>query len=108
MNVYCDIDGTLTRDGEHKWGQPRIANINWIRAAISNGHSVTIWSARGELYAIAFCRKYKLRPHKMIAKPDVCFDDCVTIRPKDKMEILSPERIKGWMTAHGVPQEEEE
>ena len=105
MTIYCDIDGTLTFDGTRKWGAPNQENIDAIRAAQENGHTVILWSATGEAYAKAFARKYRFRAHAYLGKPDVCFDDWKTIRPKTHMDILPPDSIIPWVETHGVPRE---
>ena len=103
MNINCDIDGTLTKDGTRKWGAPREANIDAIREAADNGHVVVLWSASGETYARNFARKYKIRARICLAKPDVCFDDHHDIRPDGKMQVLAPDKIVNWVETHGVP-----
>lgn len=105
MNIYCDIDGTLTHDGTRKWGSPDKENIAAIRAAAENGHVVVLWSANGEAYAKTFARRYGIDAYACLAKPDVCFDDWKTIRPKEKMSILPPADVVKWIETHGVPRE---
>ena len=105
MTLYFDIDGTLTHDGEHKWGMPNSDLIDAVRAAKKNGHFVVLWSARGATYAKAFARRYRFSANAYLAKPDVCFDDIKSIRPPEKMRVLGPEKIWSWLTAHGVPKE---
>ena len=106
MNIHCDIDGTLTKDGTVKWGEPREENIDAIRAAAANGHTVVLWSASGERYANDFNRQYRIGAFVCLAKPDVCFDDHHDIRPDGMMEILPPDRMASWVSSHGVPKEE--
>jgi hypothetical protein len=105
VTIFCDIDGTLTRDGEHKWGAINSEHIEAINAAKKNGHYVVLWSARGAAYAKAFARRYHVDANLCIGKPDVCFDDHSTIRPPEKMQVLPPDQLWPWMTAHGVPRE---
>jgi len=105
VTIYCDIDGTLTDKPTGPWGNPNKENIEAIQAAIANGHTVVLWSATGESYAKQFAKKYEINAHVCLGKPDVCFDDWKTIRPKEKMRILPPDQIIPWITAHGVPQE---
>lgn len=106
MTIYCDIDGTLTNRPDGPWGAPNMENIEALKCAISSGHTVVIWSARGERYAIDFSEKYGIDATYCMGKPDVCFDDIDTIRPPEKMSILPPSEMWSWMTAHGVPWEE--
>lgn len=86
MNLYCDIDGTLTDDGFHPWGNPNEPRIEALKAMIARGDMVVIWSACGESYARQFCAKYGIEPHAVLSKPDYVVDDQPTLRPRWKEE----------------------
>ena len=103
LTIYCDIDGTLTKDGEHAWGAPVYDRIGAVKSAIANGHEVHVWSARGEKYAKQFCERYGLSPSSCLSKPDVCFDDIPELRGRGRMTVLAPDAMWPWMSAHGVP-----
>ena len=107
MTIYCDIDGTLTDNPRGPWGNPNTENIAAIRSVIAAGHTVIMWSATGEKYAKEFSKKYDIQAHAMLGKPDVCFDDWLSLRPSDRMKILPPEKMWQWATANGVPREAE-
>ncbi len=80
MNIYCDIDGTLTQDGENKHGKPVLSRINQLRF-LSKRNQVILWSGNGKEYAEQFKRRHYLDDCIAIGKPHLIIDDNPTIRP---------------------------
>jgi hypothetical protein len=91
MNIFVDIDGTMTDNPESKWGFPNKDVIDSVKRAIKKKHVVVVWSANGAEYARRFCSLHKIHPKVCLAKPDVCVDDRPDIRPRDKMVVIPPE-----------------
>lgn len=91
LRVFCDIDGTLTNDPCHMWGEPDEDTIQTLKAAIDAGHYVVVWSARGEDYAREFCKKHGIFPTVITCKPYLCIDDhAPKIRPDGKIKVVPP------------------
>ena len=107
MNIYCDIDGTLTDKPDGPWGNPVYENIDAVRAAAANGHTLILWSAQGGAYAREFAKRHRIIADAYLSKPDVCFDDCTAIRPAGFMDLVMPHEMCGWVSNHGVPREAE-
>lgn len=93
MNIFCDIDGTLTDDGEHRNGTPNLFRIERIRK-ISEDHFVVLWSGNGSEYAEEFRKKHDLRHCVAIGKPHLIIDDNPTIRPSWDSLIKTPEYLE--------------
>ena len=93
MNIFCDIDGTLTDDGEHKNGSPRLDFIECLRK-ISLKHDVVLWSGNGKEYAEEFKNKFKLDNCTAIGKPHLIIDDNPTIRPNWNSLMRTPEYLE--------------
>lgn len=92
MNIFCDIDGTLTDDGKCKNGNPiidRIQKLNFL----SKRHQVILWSGNGKEYAEQFKKQYGLNNCIAIGKPHLIIDDNPTIRPKWDSLIQSPDYL---------------
>lgn len=90
MTVFVDIDGTLTTTPDGPHGPIRKDVLEAVRKLIHDRHVVVLWSAQGARYANEFARSYGLAV-TCISKPDLCVDDRPTLRPAEKMEIVSPE-----------------
>lgn len=90
--IFVDIDGTLTKSPCRCWGEPNIEMIALVNQLIDDGHEVVIWSAAGRKYVMDFCDKYGIAGAiAYLGKPNICIDDCPTIRPEESMKIMSPE-----------------
>jgi hypothetical protein len=87
MNIYVDIDNTITKTNgtDYKNSEPVFQNINIINNLYDEGHNITYWTARGSLSGIDYYEltKYQLdlwgaKYHKLIlGKPafDILIDD---------------------------------
>ena len=84
MIYYIDIDGTLT-DNPSRPGNPIERRLEAVRALVSAGHQVYVWSARGNTYAAHFIVANNL-PATASPKPDIIIDDNPKIRPGWKVE----------------------
>jgi len=91
MTIYCDVDGTLThkQDGPKPWPVWQ-ENINALKKLIDDGHTVIVWSCRGERAAYNFC--YDNGIHALaLSKPDMCFDDEPSLHDDPRvMEGIDP------------------
>ena len=49
MNIYVDIDNTITStiDMDYKGAVPLLDRINHINSLYDKGHTITYWTARG-------------------------------------------------------------
>lgn len=94
MNIFCDIDGTLTDDGEHKSGNPLIERIEELRKLSLNNY-VVLWSGNGINYAKEFKAKFELHNCIAIGKPHLIIDDNPTIRPNWYKLIKTPNYLDG-------------
>lgn len=56
MNIYVDIDNTITTTSEtdYKNAKPIPERINKINKLYDDGHTITYWTARGTLSGIDF------------------------------------------------------
>lgn len=86
MNLYVDIDGTLTDTSQAQWGNPIMPRIEKLRQLIDEGHFVVLWTGAGADYAREFGNRYGINAHHCLAKPDVIVDDNPTIRPRKMVE----------------------
>ena len=93
MNIFCDIDGTLTNDGEHKYGVCMLNRIEKLRI-LSETNDVILWSGNGKKYAQEFLNKHKLDRCIAIGKPHLIIDDNPTIRPNWNSLIRTPEYLE--------------
>lgn len=85
MNIFCDIDGTLTDNGEKPNGKPLLNRIQKIREW-SYENTVILWSGNGQRYAEKFKKDHNLHKCVAIGKPHLIIDDNPTIRPNwDKL-----------------------
>ena len=91
--IYVDIDGTLTKDPEEKWGEVHQNRIDKVKEFIDNNHIVIVWSGNGIIYANEFCKKYDIKPLAALSKPDYYVDDKINIRAEGKLIHLPPERL---------------
>ncbi len=89
MNIFCDIDGTLTDDGEHRNGIPNLYRICKIKQ-LSLTNTVYLWSGNGQTYAEEFRIKHGLLRCTAIGKPHLIIDDNPTIRPNWESLINKP------------------
>lgn len=88
MTLYVDIDGTLT-DSSTRGGRPIEERVARVRREIERGRDVVLWSATGREYAERFARENGLTPLACLAKPDICVDDCQTVR-KRGLTVVDP------------------
>ena len=93
MNIFCDIDGTLTDNGEKKYGIPIESRIESLRK-LSKIHTIILWSGNGTEYAEEFQQKHNLINCIAIGKPHLIIDDNPTIRPNWNSLIKSPEYLE--------------
>lgn len=96
MNVFCDIDGTLTDQPLKMWGNPNMEAIGKLKELARSGkHRVHLWSGGGYKYAKAFAEKYGLIQEGIIplGKPDVLIDDNPKLRPKKRIRYIPPEQF---------------
>lgn len=91
--IYCDIDGTLTDDGERKWGKPIHQRILKLNHLFDAGYEVNLWSANGAGYVKAFAEKHGVKHTRCLSKPGVVIDDRHYIR---RFEMLSPKAFDSW------------
>ena len=97
MNIFCDIDGTLTDAPSKSWGKPNMDRIEILRRLVAEGHTVVLWSARGGRYAMRFAKKYDIPCYECLGKPSHIIDDNPNLRPKGRIKMLSPEEMeKEW------------
>lgn len=93
MNIFCDIDGTLTDDREHRNGTPNLKRIERIRK-MSETCPVVLWSGNGQEYAEQFRVKHLLINCIALGKPRLIIDDNPTIRPNWNSLIRTPEYLE--------------
>lgn len=86
-----DIDGTLTNEPSRPWGKVNVRRLHKIQDLIASGRQVVIWSGNGTAYAREFAMCYGLAGAVAIGKPEVMVDDNPTIRPANRMPVVSPE-----------------
>lgn len=82
MNIYIDIDGTLTDEPLKKWGNPIWERIRRVEYLVNLGYRVVIWSGGGHDYANEWVRKHQLEGVIALGKPDAYIDDNPNIRPE--------------------------
>ena len=92
MNIFCDIDGTLTDSPRKKCGEPNYKRIKELQK-LAHRHRVVLWSGNGIQYAEEFKDKYGLRECIALGKPHILIDDNPTIRPKWCNLIKTPEYL---------------
>lgn len=92
LPIYIDIDGTLTDSPDDRWGKVDTVRIEAIRQLIASGKRVVLWSAGSDEYAKAFAKKYNLKVHAALGKPEYCIDDKDTIR-LNGLTVLPPEEL---------------
>ena len=96
LPIFIDIDGTLTHsqtgdpNREKQNGKPNFEMIEKVKNLINRKVEVVVWSGGGTKYAKDFCEKHEIYPLAVIGKPRICVDDNPTIRPKERIKILSP------------------
>jgi len=92
MNVFCDIDGTLTDKPHSPWGEPNKVRIDILRRLMVDGHDVVLWSANGSDYVEEFAEKYGLFDVKAcLGKPDYVIDDKPHLRDEGRITYMKPE-----------------
>jgi hypothetical protein len=91
--IYCDIDGTLTTDGDVPWSSPKNDVIEQVKNVIKRGAKVVLWSATGRKYATEFAREYEIDAEMCLAKPDYYIDDNPQVRSPVFMKYRSPEQF---------------
>lgn len=92
MNIFCDIDGTLTINGEIKNSEPILSRIEKLRE-LSISNNVIVWSGNGQFYAENFCEIHNLEHCLVIGKPHLIIDDNPTIRPNWMSLIKTPDYL---------------
>ena len=92
MNIFIDIDGTLTNDGHKPNATPIKYRIEKVQQ-LSEKHSVILWSGNGRDYAETFRVKHGLTFCLAIGKPHLIIDDNPTIRPNWNSLIRTPEYL---------------
>ena len=80
LPIYIDIDGTLTDSPDTRWGRVIPGRIEAVKRLIAEGNLVVLWSAGSDEYAKEFAKKYELKVHAALGKPDICVDDKHDIR----------------------------
>lgn len=91
--IYCDIDGTLTDDPEHRWGSVRAEMLERLdEYARDPNYRLVLWSGGGEEYVREFARKYRIKADAYLSKPHVVIDDNPAIRD---WSLKSPEEFRG-------------
>jgi len=90
MNIYIDIDGTLTIDGFHPGASPLLTRVEMVRK-LSQQHTVVLWSGNGESYARKFAAHHRLARVIPLGKPHLIIDDQPQIRPNWATIIKPPE-----------------
>lgn len=93
MNIFCDIDGTLTDSPNSKWGNPILLRIKKLKE-LSLVNTIILWSGNGTKYAKVFKKKYNLTHCLAIGKPHIIIDDNITIRPKWNTLIKNPKYLQ--------------
>lgn len=91
LPIFIDIDGTLTDLPTKKGGNVLNDRIDLIKKLISEGHEVVIWSGGGTEYAKQFALLHGLDKVICIGKPSICVDDNPSIRPEERIKVLTPE-----------------
>ena len=91
--IFIDIDGTLTTTPSRPWGPTIAARLNRVRDLLAAGQQVVVWSGNGTAYATQFVEKHGLEGAVSIGKPELVVDDNPDIRPRERMQILSPEEF---------------
>lgn len=81
---YVDVDGTLTGVGSRPWCEMSPERLKPIKDLHMKGHTLYLWSAQGAAYARHFAEYNAIETYfaGFLDKPDGCFDDVPTIRPK--------------------------
>lgn len=92
--IFVDIDGTLTYQ-KARGGEPHLVRIAQLRRMIDGGAPVVLWSGSGTDYARAFATEHGLAVIAAIGKPHMMVDDNPTVRPTDRMPVVSPEDFFG-------------
>lgn len=93
MNIFCDIDGTLTTDGKKANSKIIINRIAKLKE-LSESHIIYLWSARGYDYVYDFAYNNGLGACvRLCVKPDLIIDDNPTIRPNWDKKIETPEYL---------------
>lgn len=92
MNIFCDIDGTLTDNPKHPNGQPLLKRIEKLKK-LSINNIIVLWSGNGFEYANKFKEKHELSNCIAIGKPYLIIDDNPTIRPNWGNLIVSPKYL---------------
>lgn len=87
--IFIDIDGTLTEDSHHGWGEPILFRLAKVRELVAQGCEVIVWSGGGTKYAKAFCEAHQLSVTLATGKPGIIVDDNPKIRPQ--LVCVSPE-----------------
>jgi quercetin dioxygenase-like cupin family protein len=118
MKYFIDLDNTLcfTENGDYTNSKPIVERIRYINELKSNGHEITIWTARGSSSGIDHreltlnqLREWKVQYDKLLmGKPnyDIYIDDKsfnvdtvwpVPNKPVEKTKKLPVEIVeKGW------------
>lgn len=92
-NIYCDIDGTLTDNGNKANSKIMVNRIRKLKE-LSKNHNVYLWSARGYDYVYDFAYNNGLGADVILcAKPDLIIDDNPTIRPNWEQIKVKPEYL---------------
>lgn len=89
LPIFIDIDGTLTNSSK-RGGDPIDSRIQHVKTMISQGHDVVLWSATGTDYAKKFAKTHEIRAIACIGKPNICVDDCETIRKPGRINVIHP------------------
>ncbi len=90
LPFYFDIDGTLTTVPNQKWGAPIRERIAQVVHLIGSGQEVIIWSGGGTSYAREFADRHGIHGALCVGKPHIIIDDNPHIRPRTRMQIISP------------------
>jgi len=78
MQIYVDVDGTLTRKDMRNSidnAEPRQELIDKLLALVEEGHSLVLWSTRGRKYAQRAARKFGLPAVACCGKAHIIIDD---------------------------------
>lgn len=77
--IYCDIDGTLTDNGDAVG--PAIPSRVQAIKKLCESNDVVVWSGRGLRYAREFCEQHDIKAVAALGKPTKLYDDNPEIRP---------------------------
>ena len=94
---FFDIDGTLTTVPTRKWGPPIEERLAAIRQLVVQNYQVVLWTGGGTGYAREFAEAHRLGGLTCIGKPEALFDDNPTIRPRDRMPLIAPDQLVGFV-----------